>query len=97
MTNEQRQKVKKALWNYGILQRFESEENQCWCEAIQETIDYYKGRDPIREGLLQLRYLEHSTEEKTLDKLHIGRTTYQKAQLDLLSTLAVFAAKRGLL
>lgn len=97
MTNEQRLKVKKALWNYGILQRIESEENRRWCEAIQETIDYYKGRDPIREGLLQLRYLEHTTEEKTLDKLHIGRTTYQKAQLDLLSTLAVFAARRGLL
>lgn len=39
MTNEQRQQVKKALWNYGILQRFESEENRHWCDAIQETID----------------------------------------------------------
>ena len=54
MTNEQRQQVKKALWNYGILQRFESEENRRWCDAIQETIDYYKDRDPIREGLLQI-------------------------------------------
>lgn len=27
--------------------------------------------------------------------LHIGRTTYQKALQDLLSTIAVYAAQRG--
>ena len=30
-------------------------------------------------------------------QLHIGRTTYQKANTDLLSTLAVYAARDGLL
>ena len=30
-----------------------------------------------------------------LEQLHIGRTTYQKAELDLLSTIAVYAAERG--
>ena len=37
------------------------------------------------------------TEEQVQDKLHIGRTTYQKANTDLLSTLAVYAARDGLL
>ena len=30
-----------------------------------------------------------------IDQLHIGRTTYQKAHQDLLSTIAVYAAERG--
>lgn len=30
-----------------------------------------------------------------MDRLHIGRTTYKKAQQDLLSTVAVYAAERG--
>lgn len=54
-------------------------------------------RDPIRAGLLQLRYLERRKEEDVLERLCIGRTTYQKAQLDLLSTVAVFAARYGAL
>lgn len=53
--------------------------------------------DPIRAGLLQLRYLERRKEEDVLERLCIGRTTYQKAQLDLLSTVAVFAARYGAL
>lgn len=36
-------------------------------------------------------------EEDVLERLCIGRTTYQKAQLDLLSTVAVFAARYGAL
>ena len=54
-------------------------------------------RHPIRAGLLQLRYLERRKEEDVLERLCIGRTTYQKAQLDLLSTVAVFAARYGAL
>ena len=45
----------------------------------------------------QLRYLERRKEEDVLERLCIGRTTYQKAQLDLLSTVAVFAARYGAL
>ena len=58
---------------------------------------YYRTADPIRAGLLQLRYLERRKEEDVLERLCIGRTTYQKAQLDLLSTVAVFAARYGAL
>ena len=65
--------------------------------AIQQTQEYYRTADPIRAGLLQLRYLERRKEEDVLERLCIGRTTYQKAQLDLLSTVAVFAARYGAL
>ena len=34
-------------------------------------------------------------EDEILEQLHIGRTTYQKALQDLLSTIAVYAAQRG--
>ena len=68
-------------------------------EALQNygTRQYYRTADPIRAGLLQLRYLERRKEEDVLERLCIGRTTYQKAQLDLLSTVAVFAARYGAL
>ena len=36
-----------------------------------------------------------ATEDDVIDQLHIGRTTYQKAHQDLLSTIAVYAAERG--
>ena len=42
-----------------------------------------------------LRYVQHRTEDDVIDQLHIGRTTYQKAHQDLLSTIAVYAAERG--
>ena len=37
----------------------------------------------------------HRKEADVLEQLHIGRTTYQKAELDLLSTIAVYAAQNG--
>ena len=49
----------------------------------------------MRADLLQLRYLQHRKEADVLEQLHIGRTTYQKAELDLLSTIAVYAAQNG--
>lgn len=88
MTAEQRRKTREALQNYGTRQ---------WARAIQQTQEYYRTADPIRAGLLQLRYLERRKEEDVLERLCIGRTTYQKAQLDLLSTVAVFAARYGAL
>lgn len=39
--------------------------------------------------------LRHKLLGETQFKLHIGRTTYQKALQDLLSTIAVYAAQRG--
>ena len=88
MTAEQRRKTREALQNYGTRQ---------WARTIQQTQEYYRTADPIRADLLQLRYLERRKEEDVLERLCIGRTTYQKAQLDLLSTVAVFAARYGAL
>ena len=34
---------------------------------------------------------------RAIERLHIGRSTYQKAQTDLLSTVAVYAAQYGAL
>ena len=51
--------------------------------------------DPLRADLFELRYVQHRTEDDVMDRLHIGRTTYKKAQQDLLSTVAVYAAERG--
>ena len=94
---EQRRKTREALQNYGTRQWARSPANWGWARAIQQTQEYYRTADPIRADLLQLRYLERRREEDVLERLCIGRTTYQKAQLDLLSTVAVFAARYGAL
>ena len=67
----------------------------CFCGG--RTIEYYQQEDPLRADLLRLRYLERRTEDDTIERLHIGRSTYQKAQNDLLSTVAVYAARFGAL
>ena len=66
-----------------------------WCAAIEEGLAYYRQNDPLRADLFELRYVQHRTEDDVIDQLHIGRTTYQKAHQDLLSTIAVYAAERG--
>ena len=53
---------------------------------LRQTAAYYQQQDPIRAGILEQRYRRHQTEQQVLDTLHIGRTTYQKANADLLST-----------
>lgn len=70
-------------------------ERKAWADAIEQALRYYDACDPSRAELLRLRFLENRTEEETIARLHIGRTTYKKAQLDLLSTVAVYAAQRG--
>ena len=91
MTQEQREKTKLALRRYGTRQW------AGWRLAIERTIEYYQQEDPLRADLLRLRYLERRTEDDTIERLHIGRSTYQKAQSDLLSTVAVYAARFGAL
>lgn len=95
MTTEQRSKTKDALQRYGKRFGRNSADRQAWANAIERTLLYYDERDPIRSKLLRLRYIERHTEEETIDLLHIGRTTYKKAQADLLSTVAVYAAQYG--
>lgn len=95
MTREQVAKTKQALRSYGTRQWARSPANRSWANAIEKTLEYYDENDPIRAGLLRLRYLERCGEEETIERLNIGRTTYQKAQLDMLSTIAVYAAGEG--
>ena len=87
MTKEQREKTKLALRRYGTRQWAACPANAGWRLAIE----------PLRADLLRLRYLERRTEDDTIERLHIGRSTYQKAQSDLLSTVAVYAARFGAL
>ncbi len=97
MTNEQRLAARRAMQTYGVMRRRADADSKSWCEAIEETMQYYDGRDPIRSGLIRMRYIERATAEKTIDALCIGETTYKKAHTDVLSTLAVNAARRGLI
>ena len=62
---------------------------------LYTSLAYYRKNDPLRADLFELRYVQHRTEDDVIDQLHIGRTTYQKAHQDLLSTIAVYAAERG--
>lgn len=75
--------------------RARSPVDRSWCAAIEESLAYYRSRDPLRADLFELRYVQHRTEEDVMEKLNIGRSTYQKAMQDLLSTVAVYAAERG--
>lgn len=97
MTTEDRRRCRAALWNWKIIERQNDPEHACWMEALYRTAAYYERRDPIRAGIIEERYRRHRTEEQVIDHLHIGRTTYQKANTDLLSTLAVYAAREGVL
>lgn len=86
-----------ALRQYGRRHWCRTETNKLWTEAIEESLHYYEMHDPMRAELMRLRYFCNCTEPQILEQLHIGRTTYQKAQLDLLSTVAICAAQRGVL
>ena len=89
MTKQQRDATRSALLAYGRRQWARSPVNRRWEKAIEDSMAYYKEADPIRG------YLQHRKEADVLEQLHIGRTTYQKAELDLLSTIAVYAAQNG--
>ena len=95
VTNEQRNKTRLALYRYGMRLRARNPVEHSWCAAIEESLTYYRQHDPLRADLFELRYVQHRTEDDVMDRLHIGRTTYKKAQQDLLSTVAVYAAERG--
>ena len=92
---EQNRREVLARYRYGMRQRARSPVERSWCAAIEEGLAYYRKTDPLRADLFELRYVQHRTEDDVIDQLHIGRTTYQKAHQDLLSTIAVYAAERG--
>ena len=47
--------------------------------------------------MLRLRYLEGKTEDEVVPALYVSRSTYYRKELEVLSTVAVEAARRGLL
>ena len=98
MTIEHRRQCRNAMWNWGLIEQQQNDiHNACWAYALRKTAAYYERTDPIRSGIIRERYRHHLTEEQVVERLHIGRTTYQKANTDLLSTLAVYAAQIGAL
>lgn len=98
MTIEHRRQCRNAMWNWDLIEQQQNDiQNACWAYALRKTAAYYEGTDPIRSGIIRERYRRHLTEEQVIDRLHIGHTTYQKANSDLLSTLAVYAAQIGAL
>ena len=78
-----------------VLARRADEKRRAEHDKRAEGLAYYRQNDPLRADLFELRYVQHRTEDDVIDQLHIGRTTYQKAHQDLLSTIAVYAAERG--
>lgn len=90
MTREQKKAVRHALRN-------KEHRPAAWNEVIRQTMDYYAAADPVCAELLQQRYLDGVREETVIRRLYIGRTTYYHKELEVLSTVAVLAAARGLL
>ena len=96
MTQEQRRKTKEALSHYGNKNWVHGARNWGWRRAIELAEEYYREADPgLRGSILRMRYMERQRREEVMDKLNISYSTYQKAQDDLLGTIAVFAAHFG--
>ena len=74
-------------------QRARSPVERSWCAAIEEGLAYYRKNDPLRADLFELRYVQHRTEDDVIDQLHIGRTTYKRAEKsDAAGTVPVWDA-----
>lgn len=89
MTKGQRKAVRKALRRH--------DGTGPWQEVLERTREYYAREDPVCWRLLELRYLEGQREEKVIQALYVGRSTYYAKQAEALSTVAVYAAQAGLL
>lgn len=92
VTKEQKKTTRKALRQYA-----EGPVRAAWAEVIEEVLRYYEATEPLCADLLRLRYLEGKPEDKVVPALYICRSTYYRKELEVLSTVAVEAARRGLL
>ena len=92
MTKEQKKATRKALRQYA-----EGPVRAAWAEVIEEVLRYYEAAEPLCADLLRLRYLEDQPEERVIPELYVCRTTYYRKELEALSTVAIAAARRGLL
>lgn len=92
MTKEQKKATRKALRRYA-----EGPVPAAWAEVVESVLRYYEDTEPLCANLLRMRYLEGKPEDKVVPALYICRSTYYRKELEVLSTVAVEAARRGLL
>ena len=80
-------------WVPGILVDPKDIADTFWLLRGQET-----GLLSLRTPeLLRLRYMEGMREDAVIKALYIGRTTYYTKELEVLSTVGIYAAQAGLL
>ena len=101
VTKQQKKDVRKALRRYGGERAEEkntaAEWVRAWGAVIRRAMDYYEKADPDCAKLLQLRYIDGLSEWETVGQLYIGRTTYYRKELEVLSTVGMYAARAGLI
>ena len=90
MTKKQRKAVSRALREPGS-------RAAGWTGVLEKVRDYYAHTDPVCWELLRLRYIEGLREDAVIRALYIGRTTYYTKELEVLSTVGIYAAQAGLL
>lgn len=89
MTKKQRKAVRRALREF--------DGSGPWVGVLDKVRDYYAQADPVCWELLRLRYIEGLREDAVIRALYIGRTTYYTKELEVLSTVGIYAAQAGLL
>lgn len=92
VTKEQKKATRKALRQYAA-----GPVCAAWAEVIEGVLRHYEALEPLCAQLLRLRYLEGRTEDEVVPALYVSRSTYYRKELEVLSTVAVEAARRGLL
>jgi len=97
VTKQQKKAVRKALRKYGRELEAGSSEAAVWAGVTARAMDYYATADPACAELLRMRYLEGKSEWDVVGLLHIGRTTYYHKDLEVLSTVGMYAAQAGLI
>ena len=90
MTKKQRKAVRRALREPGSREAG-------WNGVLEKARAYYANTDPVYWELLRLRYMEGMREDAVIKALYIGRTTYYTKELEVLSTVGIYAAQAGLL
>ena len=90
MTKKQRKAVRRALREPGS-------RTAGWNGVLEKVRDYYAHTDPVCWELLRLRYMEEIRKKEKIKALYIERNTYYTKELEVLSTVGIYAAQAGLL
>ena len=95
MTPEQRDVTRNALRKYGERHWRARRKTAAGKAPLMRASTTIRCTTPCGQTCYGCAFFEQRPEDEILEQLHIGRTTYQKALQDLLSTIAVYAAQRG--